>query len=84
MKITKTITFEIPYKEASVPERLLFLVTANCRSTAEAARRLGFSQQALGHWLSAKRKPNIEVIVRFAKEFDVSTDWILGLAGDQE
>ena len=79
MKIYKTFEVDIPYKEATVADRLSFLLTANGMTQAEAARRSNYTQASIGHWLNGTRKLNIDALVIFAKMFNVSTDWILGL-----
>lgn len=43
------------------------------------AKETGFSQAAVARWEAGKQMPNIETIIIFAKFFNVSTDYLLGL-----
>ena len=45
----------------------------------EIAKRIGTSRQNIGNWLSGKAKPDIYSLAKIAKEYEISTDWILGL-----
>ena len=39
---------------------------------------LGYSKGSMSHWKKGK-PPNCDIVINFAKYFDVSTDYILGL-----
>jgi len=45
----------------------------------ELARAVGVSQSGIKQWENAERIPNAEAVVKFAKFFGVSTDYLLGL-----
>ncbi|HIY97223.1 MAG TPA: helix-turn-helix domain-containing protein [Candidatus Borkfalkia excrementigallinarum] len=45
----------------------------------ELANALGCSQSMVAQWESHKNKPTEDFIVKTAKYFDVSTDYMLGL-----
>lgn len=42
------------------------------------ARELGTSQGAIGNWESGIRQPNLDMLVKLASYFGVSTDFLLG------
>lgn len=52
-----------------------------CRgwSQVELANRLGISKQTVSNWENDNIQPSIEMLVRLAKLFDVTTDYLLGL-----
>ena len=60
-------------------ERLKSLRTENKLSQMELAKLVGVSQSGIKQWENAERIPNAEVVVKFAKFFNVSTDYLLGL-----
>lgn len=47
---------------------------------SELAMRLDISQQAISKYEKEERDPDIDVLIRIAKFFDVSTDYLLGLS----
>lgn len=49
----------------------------------EIAKRIGTSRQNVGNWLSGKAKPDIYSLAAIAREYAVSTDWLLGLTDYQ-
>ena len=54
-------------------------------SQAELARRLQVSPSALGMYEQGRREPSMETLVSIAREFGVTTDYLLtGSAGQRE
>lgn len=49
-----------------------------------AARELGISQPTLSNWESGRKEPSIESLIKMAKFYDVSTDFLLGLSTDHD
>lgn len=45
----------------------------------QLAEKLGVSKQTISNWENENIQPSIEMLVRMAKLFHVSTDYILGL-----
>lgn len=45
----------------------------------QLARKVGLSQTGIKQWENSQRIPNADAVVRFAKFFGVSTDYLLGL-----
>ena len=43
------------------------------------AKILGISQQTIGSWETGRTSPDLETLVKIAKFFNVSTDYLLGL-----
>ena len=60
-------------------ERLKELRLDKKLSQRELAKATGFSQAAIARWESNLQIPNIDVAITFAKYFNVSTDFLLGL-----
>lgn len=48
-------------------------------SQVELAKRLGVAKQTVSNWENENIQPSIEMLVRLAKLFRVSTDFLLGL-----
>lgn len=60
-------------------ERLRELREEKGLSITALAKETGFSQVAIGRWENKLRVPNIETLIVFAKYFNVTTDYLLGL-----
>lgn len=48
-------------------------------SQVELAKRLGVAKQTVSNWENENIQPSIEMLVRLAKQFNVATDYLLGL-----
>lgn len=48
-------------------------------SQVELARRLNISKQTVSNWENENIQPSIEMLVRLAGLFNVTTDYLLGL-----
>ena len=48
-------------------------------SQVELAKRLGVAKQTVSNWENENIQPSIEMLVRLAKLFNVTTDFLLGL-----
>lgn len=59
-------------------ERLKQLRQSRNLTQAELATQLNVSQGTIGNWESGKRTPDIEMVVRLAQYFNISTDYLLG------
>lgn len=46
-------------------------------SQAELARRIGVSASAVGMYEQGRREPSLDLVVRLAQEFGVTTDYML-------
>lgn len=60
-------------------ERLNSLRTKNKLSYRQLGKNTGFSATAIIRWENGVQIPNIETLIVFAKYFNVSADWLLGL-----
>ena len=60
-------------------ERIKDLRLEKNLSQSELAKELGYTQPAIARWENNLQIPNIEVAVKFAKYFNVSADYLLGL-----
>lgn len=63
--------------EQRIPE----LRKASGWSQVEVAKRLGVTKQTVSNWENGNIQPSIEMLVRLAKLFNISTDYLLGLDG---
>ena len=57
--------------------RIALLRAANGWSQAELARRIGVSASAVGMYEQGRREPSLDLVVRLAQEFGVTTDYLL-------
>ena len=48
-------------------------------SQVELARRLSLSKQTISNWENDNIQPSIEILIRLARVFNVTTDYLLGL-----
>ena len=48
-------------------------------SQVELAKRLGVAKQTVSNWENENIQPSIEMLIRLAKMFNVTTDYLLGL-----
>lgn len=48
-------------------------------SQVELAKRLNISKQTVSNWENDNIQPSIEMLMRLAKTFGVTTDYLLGL-----
>lgn len=59
--------------------RICELRTALGWSQVELAKRLGVAKQTVSNWENENIQPSIEMLIRVARLFNVSTDYMLGL-----
>jgi transcriptional regulator with XRE-family HTH domain len=57
--------------------RIALLRASNSWSQAELARRIGVSASAVGMYEQGRREPSLDLVVRLANEFGVTTDYLL-------
>jgi transcriptional regulator with XRE-family HTH domain len=57
--------------------RIALLRASNGWSQAALARRIGVSASAVGMYEQGRREPSLDLVVRLAREFDVTTDYLL-------
>ena len=57
--------------------RIALLRATNGWSQAELARRIGVSASAVGMYEQGRREPSLDLVVRLANEFGVTTDYLL-------
>lgn len=48
-------------------------------SQVELAKRLGVAKQTVSNWENENIQPSIEMLIRLARLFGVTTDYLLGL-----
>ena len=51
-------------------------------SQVELASALGVSKQCISNWENDYIQPSVEMRIKIAKYFNVTTDYLLGLTGD--
>lgn len=61
-------------------ERLKELRLENKLTQSDLAKDIGVTQAAIARWEAKLQIPNIEVAIKVATFFDVSTDYLLGLS----
>ena len=58
-------------------EKLKLLREENALSQRALSKQIGYSQAAIARWEAGLTIPNIQVLLDFAKFFNVSTDYML-------
>lgn len=64
-------------------ENIKKLRLAQNMSQVELARRLNVSKQSVSNWENDNIQPSIEMLIKIANCFSVSTDYILGLCPEK-
>lgn len=65
-------------------DRIKELRFAQKLSQVDLAKKLGVSKQTISNWENGNIQPSIYTLVRIAKFYGVSTDYLLELKGNQE
>ena len=65
-------------KVATNQERLIELFDSDPRNDADIADALGVSRQTVSMWRHGTRSPKKTVLIKIAREFDVSIEWLMG------
>ena len=60
-------------------QRICELRTASGWSQVDLAKKLGVAKQTVSNWENENIQPSIEMLVRLARLFNVTTDYLLGL-----
>lgn len=60
-------------------QRIRLLRKARNMSQVELAKRQGVTKQSVSNWENDNIQPSIEMLVKLAAIFSVSTDYVLGL-----
>lgn len=70
---------EVTKKE--IGQRINTLLAEQDKKQKELAEALGVLDNTISYFVSGKRVPNLEQIIKIAQFFDVSTDYLLGRTG---
>lgn len=60
-------------------ERIREVRNLNNISQVELAKKLGVTKQSVSNWENDNIQPSVEMVVKIAKVFSVTTDYLLGL-----
>lgn len=72
---------EVTKKE--IGQRINTLLAEQDKKQKELAEALGVLDNTISYFVSGKRVPNLEQIIKIAQFFDVSTDYLLGLSDNR-
>ena len=64
-------------------ENLSILITNSGKTAKDVAADMGISGTAISRYLRSLRKPDLEIAFMISKYFNVSIDWLFGLAEDR-
>lgn len=64
-------------------QRIRQLRQARSMSQVDLAKRLNVTKQSVSNWENDNIQPSIEMLVKLASVFSVSTDYLLGLDSDE-
>ena len=62
-----------------IKNRIKELRIENNFTQVQLANKIGFSQSIIAQWENGTKIPSIEALINFAKLFNCSTDYLLGL-----
>ena len=62
-------------------ERIKELRTSMNLNQVEFAKKLGITKQSVSNWENAYIQPSIDMLIRIARTFSVTSDYLLGLDG---
>jgi len=60
-------------------ERIKELRLSYCMNQVEFARKLNVTKQSVSNWENNNIQPSIDMLIKIAKTFSVSTDYLIGL-----
>lgn len=69
-----------PYKGTPFQDRLNKVFGDSKESQDVAAKAFGVSRQSFGNWLQGRNQPDFDTLVKIAKHYGVSADYLLGLS----
>ena len=80
-KVTKPLEHEKPTKESSIAERIRWLRTSRGMEQEKLASEIGVTRKTINVYEGEKNKKGIptDIIIKIAKVFNVTTDYLLGL-----
>jgi transcriptional regulator with XRE-family HTH domain len=81
MSITYTLK-EYPQGKIMIGDRIRWLRNKNSMTQADLAERLNMSDQQILRWENGKSDPSADAIIKLAKLFDVTGDYLLCLTDD--
>lgn len=64
-------------------QRIRLLRRARNMSQVELANRLGVTKQSVSNWENDNIQPSVEMLMKLADVFSVSTDYMLGIESDE-
>lgn len=64
-------------------ERIKMLRTSMSLNQVEFAKKLGVTKQSVSNWENSNIQPSIDMLVKIATTFSVSSDFLLGLDDKQ-
>lgn len=71
-----------PYLE-TFARRLSEIIEERNISQTEATDMVGVNQSMMWFYCNARAEPRFAALTNIAKEYDVSTDWLLGLSDER-
>lgn len=75
------------YSDSDEPRfavRLDLLLFENDINNRRFAKVLGTNPNQIGRWLLEEYPPPVDSVIKIAKYFDVTTDWLLGLSDNRK
>ena len=78
--MSKQIKLKDDEYNKAFPSRLRVALEFEGKSQAGLSKYLGITSQMVGYYKIGKSSPDWETIVKIAKYFNVSTDWLLGIS----
>ncbi len=63
-------------------DNLAYLLARQDRTGREVAEAVGTTPTSISRYLNGARKPDVENVIKIARFFNVTTDWLLGVSSE--
>jgi len=67
-----------PWGMATLGERLNILINETGKTNKDVGRELGIKDSTLSGYVTGRREPTIQSLIKFAVYFDVTVDYLIG------
>ena len=79
IELSKTFIINLGVNRMEVHERMKAIQTDSDTKVKALALQFGVSEHSMGNYLNGKRSIPYDILVKFARHYNVTTDYLLGL-----
>ncbi len=70
------------YNDNHFRDNLAYLMVMQGRTGREVAKAVGITPCSISRYLNGVRKPDVENVIKIARFFNVTIDWLLGVSSE--